>query len=1251
MAPFPFDAVVITFPDAKAARSASKGPLEELRKAYSTTRILASCDPFQLRVGSGGGTLNALEEVLQNITAPERIPRDNSSLSPSPLSVLILHAGGASSRCPTQMVLGKAWTSLPTQDGIIMTPVWLWFQLAQKLFAKIPAGSVVVIASDTLLDLADETSSSSSSLHWEDMATAMEDHSVNSLHSAVVALSVPASLTVAKNHGVFVVPTNEFRTSRVARCLRVFQKPSLEVLESECAFWHPQHKNGSPQERKAWIDTGVIVFLPEAAEALRSLLSDPTKCRMLKCTKQGIRQAYEDTISNNQQESLPFDKFAAQEAHSIDLYTHILNALQSPTSVEQYCAKFQHELPTHVLKVLFDALSPSRLLIWTVPSGSFLHLGTTKELLQFLTTNPTSVAGTSDANTELRIRMAKSLGLVSTLNAVILERGTNDAVQPSSFSEVKGSALKCDSFFSADTVVIGEGSVVEHCFLNVKQGINIGRNCLLSGLRVDNEEQFYLDDCMMVQQVPLVTGEYVFMVLGLEDDIKADPCSDIYGKPVNDWLTLANLDVDQVWPNTNSRSLWKARIHPICFSGESFGSVFDWMVRLTDGDDYDSTQRWKVRPKLSLAEIRDLAHAPTEFKYRAHLAHFLRNNPGSVSAEIFTNEQLNMIELRRIMMSRHHAPIPIIEMFRSSSFNSKTALLALRTLDEVIVDSFDAKKFDVCGRAWMLMNAALDELASNAPIKGPASVADDQMHDIILSKLDGDIKMMTIQEDLDLFADELCGKKGYDSSLDVCAGVDTFSVIRDALMKNGRADFLAPSLVEMSEKMAQTMIRLCVMGHEPSISRIQPIPSRAILDRWILAVSPARIDLAGGWSDTPPICFEYGSAVTGLAVLVDSLKPLSCRARLSRRDSSILLLSEHRNSLGELVSTEKVKLICVCDLQGFFDPSSQCALLKCALVMLGLVNPEAISRGDNTPLGSVLSKHCGFGDERLCLEVVVTSLLPHGSGLGSSSILAGCLLSSIGKCFGMKFSTNPVEGEHDVLSAVISLEQILGSGGGHQDQVNGLCPGAKITTCAPLEFPLRLEVTPISLDEKFASILDQNLVLVFTGQTRLAKNILQTCLRRFSARHPAIVENVRNLCENALTMKNALQESSLEKLGSLLNLYWEQKKFMAGHDSGVEPETVAKICQALFKEKAIFGASLCGAGGGGFLALVKSADTPLSTLKRTIHDSLAAEDQESISIHSCTIATDGLVTHTLPEFVCSKDDFDLSWLASSVDFT
>ena len=41
------------------------------------------------------------------------------------------------------------------------------------------------------------------------------------------------------------------------------------------------------------------------------------------------------------------------------------------------------------------------------------------------------------------------------------------------------------------------------------------------------------------------------------------------------------------------------------------------------------------------------------------------------------------------------------------------------------------------------------------------------------------------------------------------------------------------------------------------------------LDTWVTAECPARIDISGGWSDTPPITYEHGGAVLNAAIRLD----------------------------------------------------------------------------------------------------------------------------------------------------------------------------------------------------------------------------------------------------------------------------------------------------------------------------------------------------------------------------------------------
>ena len=48
---------------------------------------------------------------------------------------------------------------------------------------------------------------------------------------------------------------------------------------------------------------------------------------------------------------------------------------------------------------------------------------------------------------------------------------------------------------------------------------------------------------------------------------------------------------------------------------------------------------------------------------------------------------------------------------------------------------------------------------------------------------------------------------------------------------------------------------------------------RARLRSKVTVTAPLRVDLAGGWSDTPPICHEHGGSVANVAVTIDGARP------------------------------------------------------------------------------------------------------------------------------------------------------------------------------------------------------------------------------------------------------------------------------------------------------------------------------------------------------------------------------------------
>jgi hypothetical protein len=227
------------------------------------------------------------------------------------------------------------------------------------------------------------------------------------------------------------------------------------------------------------------------------------------------------------------------------------------------------------------------------------------------------------------------------------------------------------------------------------------------------------------------------------------------------------------------------------------------------------------------------------------------------------------------------------------------------------------------------------------------------------------------------------------------------------------------------EKAAATMTGRCVRGNISSRD-LEQVAGPIRIGTTVIASAPARIDLSGGWSDTPPISYENGGAVANLAVTVDERRPLQAKCRLVKGMNGILLRTESRTlSSDELISHTEVRIHQLNDMKDYNNPLGKCSLLKCALIYLGIVTIDEMdcypSRSiqpcvDNLCLRKKLNMEAG-------LEVVSTSYLPTGSGMGGSSILGGCIVAAIARCIGIELQND------DLVKAVLMLENMMTTGG------------------------------------------------------------------------------------------------------------------------------------------------------------------------------------------------------------------------------
>ena len=249
---------------------------------------------------------------------------------------------------------------------------------------------------------------------------------------------------------------------------------------------------------------------------------------------------------------------------------------------------------------------------------------------------------------------------------------------------------------------------------------------------------------------------------------------------------------------------------------------------------------------------------------------------------------------------------------------------------------------------------------------------------------------------------------------------------------------------------------------------------------WVEANSPARLDLAGAWSDTPPITYECegGSCVTNVAILVNGRKPIGSKARVFKSDDINgvnfirIVIQDSSNNDESPVTQSKFEFKCVDDFKDYNKPQSVACLMKAVCIYTKLVELNTPS-DNNHSLHDQLSKKLNGS-----LELRTWTGLPQGSGLGTSSILIGCVLKVVWYLMGIDVS-------NETLSySILLVEQFMTTNGGWQDQVGGLFGGFKLTT-AKNQLPLEMNVKLLDLDREFLESINSRLVLIYTGLTRL----------------------------------------------------------------------------------------------------------------------------------------------------------------------
>ena len=328
-------------------------------------------------------------------------------------------------------------------------------------------------------------------------------------------------------------------------------------------------------------------------------------------------------------------------------------------------------------------------------------------------------------------------------------------------------------------------------------------------------------------------------------------------------------------------------------------------------------------------------------------------------------------------------------------------------------------------------------------------------------------------------------------------------------------------------------------------------------DQIVWGRSPVRIDLAGGWTDTPPYCLMEGGSVVNIAIELNGQPPLQTYIKPCK-EPHIILRSIDLGAM-EVVETYE-------QLAAYNKVGSPFSIPKAALVLAGF--QPGFSQETYPSLRAQLEAFgCG-------IELTLLSAIPAGSGLGTSSILAATVLGAVNDFCSLAWDKN------EIGRRTLVLEQLLTTGGGWQDQFGGVLGGVKLLdTQRGFDQNPRVRWLPdaVFTQPEYA----QCHLLYYTGITRTAKKILAEIVRRMFVNHHQQLLQLREMKAHSMDMYEAIQRQDFLAMGQLISKTWQQNQRI---DSGTNPDSVRRITDLI--DDLCLGYKLPGAGGGGYLYMV-----------------------------------------------------------------
>ncbi|MGA2859660.1 MAG: L-fucokinase [Candidatus Sulfotelmatobacter sp.] len=477
----PWDYLILTAANAQQA-VAYEDQVRLRREAgalFEVRHSLVVADIDDKRIGSAGSTLHCLAQVLRREAPHGEISDfEESSSVLRRLRILIVHAGGDSRRLPVYSHCGKIFVPVPA-SSTSRIPVTL-FDLLIPVLLGLPNGSrgggqIVVASGDALLQF-----------------------EVSDLDLASPGMTLLGSLTSpeeAARHGVFCAGSEG--------SLRLYlQKPSVDA----------QINNGAVNKAgQSILDLGVMSM--DASTAIRLMRAflevTPSPC--------GPTLRWQPRMQD------------VVMAQGVDLYREICCALGTQATLARYSEDLRasgSKLDAAILEELFEALRGIRVHLQVLGDCTFLHFGTTRQLI----TSGISLRAEDAAPPEKAVMV---------LNSQIQGQGRVSGHR----AWVEGCCIGAALVLAGDNVAVG---------LDVLEPLTLPPGA-----------------CLDVSAGSDRKGKSIWLVrcCGVDDNYKQTAAvgGTFCGKPLFEWMRVVGVSASDLWtPELSERdhTLWNARVCP-----------------------------------------------------------------------------------------------------------------------------------------------------------------------------------------------------------------------------------------------------------------------------------------------------------------------------------------------------------------------------------------------------------------------------------------------------------------------------------------------------------------------------------------------------------------------------------------------------------------------------------------------------------------------------------------------------------------